>query len=157
VVYDFEKASTDEELYGQTLDIPISNGIQESSIYLAFDNGRIAVVTVSKYVSSHFCLFFNGFPKGSGVFILEVDESSLGNISNEAPILSFCRVFRLRSHEALEEVSCLMMSDTGLYLNWIHSTLIADGDDEDEEEEDDEEFEVTSEDDTVVGKWGYLF
>ena len=49
VVYDFEKASNEEELYGQTLDILISDGIYESSIYLAFDFGRISVVTVSKY------------------------------------------------------------------------------------------------------------
>ena len=49
VVYDFEKASNEEELYGQTLDILISDGIHETSIYLAFDYGRISVVTVSKY------------------------------------------------------------------------------------------------------------
>ena len=42
-----------------------------------------------------------------------------------------------------------MMSDTGLYLNWIPNTLIAD--------EDEEEFEPTSEDDPLVGKWGYVF
>jgi hypothetical protein len=90
----------------------------------------------------------NGFPLGcSGVFIVEVDESSLGNISNEAPILTVCRVFRLMSQESLDQVSCLMMSDAGLYLNWIRSTLIAD---------EDEEFETTL-DDTLVGKWGYLF
>jgi len=34
-----------------------------------------------------------------------------------------------------------MMSDTGLYLNWIPNTLIAD---------EDEEFEPTSEDNTLV-------
>ena len=51
VVYDFEKASNEEELYGQTLDIPISDGLDESSIYLAFDYGRISVVTVSQSFS----------------------------------------------------------------------------------------------------------
>jgi len=125
VVYNFEKASNEEELYGQTLDISILDGFLESSIYLAFDNGRISVVT------------------GGGVFIVEVDESSLGNISNEAPILTVCRVFRLTSQESLDEVSCLMMSDTGLYLNWIPNTLIA--------EEDEEEFEPMLEDDTIEG------
>ena len=39
-----------------------------------------------------------------------------------------------------------MMSDTGLYVNWIPNTLIAD--------EDEEGFEPTLEDDTLVGKWG---
>jgi hypothetical protein len=73
----------------------------------------------------------------------------LGNIANEAPNLTVCRVFRLTSQESLDEVSCLMMSDTGLYLNWIRSTLIADGNDDEEEED---EFESTLEDDTIVGK-----
>ena len=50
VVYDFEKAANEEELYAQTLDIPISDGFHESSIYLAFDYGRISVVTVSKKI-----------------------------------------------------------------------------------------------------------
>ena len=55
VVYDFEKASNEEEIYGQTLDIQIMDGTyyysRESTIYLAFDHGRISVVTVSKYGS----------------------------------------------------------------------------------------------------------
>jgi len=65
------------------------------------------------------------------------------------PVLSVFRVFRLTSIESLEEVSCLMMSDTGLYLNWIPNTLIA--------EEYNEEVEPTIEDDTLVGKWEYFF
>lgn len=48
VVYNFEKASNEEELYSQTLDIPISDGLHDSSIYLAFDYGRISVVAVRK-------------------------------------------------------------------------------------------------------------
>ena len=49
IVYDFEKASNEEELYNQTLDIPIADGVHEWSIYSAFDHGRISLVTVSKY------------------------------------------------------------------------------------------------------------
>ena len=50
VVYDFEKASDEDELYGQTLDISIPVGAYyEPSIYLASDYGRMSVVTVSKY------------------------------------------------------------------------------------------------------------
>ena len=48
VVYDFEKASNEEEIYGQTLDIQIMD-VEEPSIYLVFDYGRISVVTVSKF------------------------------------------------------------------------------------------------------------
>ena len=51
MVNDFEKAANEEELYAQTLDIPISDGFHESSIYLAFDYGRISVVTVSKKIT----------------------------------------------------------------------------------------------------------
>ena len=79
-----------------------------------------------------------------------MDESSLGNISNEAPTLSICGVFRLTNVESLDDVSCLMMSDTGLYLNWIPGTLVGDGDEE-------EEFGATEEDDTLVGKWNFYF
>lgn len=49
VVYDFEKASNLEELYGQTLDIEIAHDGLYESVYLALDYGRISVVTVSKY------------------------------------------------------------------------------------------------------------
>ena len=43
-----------------------------------------------------------------------------------------------------------MMSDTGLYLNWIPNTLITDEDGE-------EFFEPTLENDnSVVGKWGFF-
>ena len=79
-----------------------------------------------------------------------MDESSLGNISNEAPTLPICRVFRLTNIESLENVSCLMMSDTGLYLNWITGTLVGDGDEEEEE------FGATEED-ALVDKWNFYF
>jgi hypothetical protein len=46
VVYDFEKVSNEEELYTQTLDIQIASHRLYESIYLAFDYGRISVVTV---------------------------------------------------------------------------------------------------------------
>ena len=67
-----------------------------------------------------------------------MDESCWGNISNEDPTLSICRVFRLTSFESLEKDNCLIMSDTGLYINWISGTLVPDGDEE-------EEFEATEE------------
>ena len=65
IVYDFEKASNEEELYNQTLDIPISSELHDSSIYLAFDYGRISVVLVSKYQFSDLSTV-NSFPVGKG-------------------------------------------------------------------------------------------
>jgi hypothetical protein len=47
IVYDFEKVSNEEELYAQTLDIRLASHRFYLSIYLAFDYGRISVVTVS--------------------------------------------------------------------------------------------------------------
>ena len=47
VAYNFEKASNEEELYAQTLDIQIASHRLYESIYLAFDYGRISAVTVS--------------------------------------------------------------------------------------------------------------
>ena len=70
-----------------------------------------------------------------GVFIIELDESTLANISTEAPTLTMCRVFQLKDELSLDAVSCLMISDTGLYLNWNASTLSANEDDENLESE----------------------
>ncbi|KAF8797521.1 hypothetical protein BYT27DRAFT_7344147 [Phlegmacium glaucopus] len=99
VVYDFEKMTSEKELYAQTLDIQITSRMYDS-IYLAFDYGRISVATTN------------------GIFIIHVDESTLGNISNEAPTLTVCRLCQLRNEATLDAISCLMISDTGLYLNW---------------------------------------
>ena len=71
-----------------------------------------------------------------------MDESSLANISTEAPILTVSRVFQLTDQTSLYDVSCLMLSDTGLYLNWNPNAMIPD--------EYEENFEPRSED---VGKW----
>ena len=67
----------------------------------------------------------------NGVFIVEVDESNLSNISNKAPALTVCRVFQFANHTSLSAVSCLVLSDTGLYLNWDPKKLLVD-EDEDE-------------------------
>ena len=51
IVYNFEKASNDEALHGQTLNIQITSSRFYESIYLAYDHGRIALVTVSIFCS----------------------------------------------------------------------------------------------------------
>jgi hypothetical protein len=45
---------------------------------------------------------------------------------------------------SLDDVSCLMMSDTGLYLNWNPNTLTPD---------DEDSFEPWLEGDAILGKW----
>jgi len=55
----------------------------------------------------------------------------------------------MTNEETLDAVSCLMMSDTGLYLNWSPTKLMAD---EDEESSDSEPW---SEDDHV-GRLNFL-
>ncbi|KAF8799147.1 hypothetical protein BYT27DRAFT_7176632 [Phlegmacium glaucopus] len=100
VVYDFEKVSSEEELYAQTLDIHIAPHRPSESVYLAFNYGRISMATTN------------------GIFIIQVDESTLGNISNEAPALTLCRLFQFRNNTTLNAIRCLMISDTRLYFNW---------------------------------------
>ena len=65
---------------------------------------------------------------------MEVDESDLGNISDKAPALTVCRVFQFASQTSLSAVNCLILSDTGLYLNWDPKKLLVDEEDEDEDE-----------------------
>jgi hypothetical protein len=58
-----------------------------------------------------------------GVYIIEVDESTVGNILNKAPSLTVCRVCELMAAGSLNTVSSLMLSDTGLYLNYDPTSL----------------------------------
>ena len=76
-----------------------------------------------------------------------MDESSLGSISNEAPTLSICRVFRLTSFESLEEDNCLIMSDTGLYLlaHWFQMEMRK------------KSLKRRRRDTLVVGMWNFYF
>ena len=67
----------------------------------------------------------------SGVFIIVVDESAVDNIST----LTVCRVFQLADDASLDAVTCLLMSDTGLALNWNPSAI--EEQDENEGSEDD--------------------
>ena len=43
-MYNFEKASNEEELHGQTLDVQIPSFRSHGSIYLAYDYGGIGLV-----------------------------------------------------------------------------------------------------------------
>lgn len=68
---------------------------ERSSRYLAFDGSRVAVAT------------------DTGIFIVHLDLSR-----GAERILSVGRVQELDRPHALEEVSCLQMSQTALWLTW---------------------------------------
>ncbi|KAF8060699.1 hypothetical protein FPV67DRAFT_1511167 [Lyophyllum atratum] len=72
-----------------------------SSRYLAFENGRIGVVTKT------------------GLFVVQPDwPETLVYNAEKPPNLSIFRVPSLADRSCLGAVSCLQMTDTGLFLNW---------------------------------------
>ncbi|KAF8650742.1 hypothetical protein AX16_005054 [Volvariella volvacea WC 439] len=73
--------------------------------YLAFENGRIAAAT------------------GNGVFIIHPDWSTPPT-STSAPEIQISRVRSLSDASCLLGISCLQMSDTGLYMNWDSERLM---------------------------------
>ncbi|KAF8148668.1 hypothetical protein B0H34DRAFT_736501 [Crassisporium funariophilum] len=102
VLHDFEKfiGRDPSEIYAHTLDLQIGSPRSSQSVYLAYEHGRISAVTTN------------------GVFIIEVDMATLTDMSNAAPTVTICRIPHFLHPSWLSSVTCLMMSDTGLYLNW---------------------------------------
>ncbi|KAJ3496321.1 hypothetical protein NLJ89_g10502 [Agrocybe chaxingu] len=95
----------ERSLYERTLDIQLGSPRTARSIYLAYEGGdggegRIAVVT------------------SSAVFIIIVPPFEALTLSSEPPKICITRVKSLINPSCLSSVSCLMLSDTGLFLNW---------------------------------------
>ncbi|KAK0505071.1 hypothetical protein EDD18DRAFT_1316224, partial [Armillaria luteobubalina] len=89
----FERLITGEvELKDVTLDIELGSRSRLSR-YLAFENERVAVVT------------------DTGLFVIHWDLE-------KSPVICRAPIFGVMS--ALPEVTCLQMTDTGLYLTWKH-------------------------------------
>ncbi|KAF8956222.1 hypothetical protein BDZ97DRAFT_1852767 [Flammula alnicola] len=93
----------DREIFEHTLDVQLGSPQASSSIYLAYENGRIGVVTTN------------------AVYIVTPTIPPLPTTPRTTPNIQNLTVSRLpyfSNPSWLGAVSCLMMSDTGLYLNW---------------------------------------
>ncbi|KAF9482975.1 hypothetical protein BDN70DRAFT_892163 [Pholiota conissans] len=88
----------EREVFSHILDVQLGAPRAAHSIYLAYDHGRIGVVTTN------------------GVYIIapnlpDADDNAIPNLTvSRAPFFS--------NPSWLTAVSCLMMSDTGMYLTW---------------------------------------
>ncbi|KAG6830268.1 hypothetical protein H0H92_001534 [Tricholoma furcatifolium] len=101
ILPDFERAlQSNVRTFDIALEVQLGSPCL-SSRYLAFENGRISVVTKT------------------GVFIVQPDWTSLATATPDSPpeVMIF-RVPALGDSSCLGAVSCLQMTDTGLFLNW---------------------------------------
>ncbi|KAJ7757518.1 hypothetical protein B0H16DRAFT_1536899 [Mycena metata] len=95
----FERVINGEaELRDIAIDIQLGSPISVGK-YLAFENGRIAVAT------------------GTGLFVVALDFESARHTMNPPPI-SVHRAAWFNSPVALNSISCLQMTATGIFLNW---------------------------------------
>ena len=153
-----EQYEKDKEIFMNTLDVQLGPPMASASIYLAYENGRIGVVTVSleSLFSASSEWKFNSCTttllQTNAVYVViptipssppsppwlstiknsraqstmqaqnHKDASTLASrLSKPTPTpppLSILRLPYFSNPSWLNEVSCLMMSDTGLYLNW---------------------------------------
>ncbi|CAA7268568.1 unnamed protein product [Cyclocybe aegerita] len=128
------------ELYNTTLDIRLGSPRSARSIYLAYEagdagEGRIGVVT------------------SSAVFVvivppLPVPEAATLPVA--PPKIRIARVKEFMNPSSLSSVSCLMLSDTGLFLNWDGGNN--DSEDEDASRDWEEAFEESLRDSVVPGE-----
>jgi hypothetical protein len=93
-------------------------------MYHAFENGRVGVATVS-------CFRFSlSLPKHyyqrNGIFIVIPHPSffSSAPLSSASPPPSVLRVHALNEPFILENVSCLQMTETGLFVTWSPDCLL---------------------------------
>ncbi|KAG6830415.1 hypothetical protein H0H87_008198 [Tephrocybe sp. NHM501043] len=100
ILHDFERAMRPGvETFNLSLEVQLGSPCL-SSRYLAFENGRIAAVTKT------------------GVYIVQPDWPNLSVGGDTEPIVSIFRVPALGDPSCLGAVSCLQMTDTGLFMNW---------------------------------------
>ncbi|KAG5722788.1 hypothetical protein E4T56_gene8572 [Termitomyces sp. T112] len=100
IIHDFERAlQPGVKVVDLSIEIQLGSPCL-SSRYLAFENGRISVVTKT------------------GVYIIQPDWLSLSAEGDSPPKVSIYRVPVLGDTSCLGAVSCLQVTDTGLFLNW---------------------------------------
>ena len=137
----FERAIHDQllNIFDWTLDVQLG-APHAQSVYLAFEDNRVAVVTVRFVHISTLLLPTHQMKQGSALFLVHLPpfSSDFMTAATPPPIQVFRIPFFLDPQQ-LCSVSCLQMSDTGLYLTWKPSYVDNVDDDEEEEEEVDNE------------------
>ncbi|KAG6852750.1 hypothetical protein C0991_009370 [Blastosporella zonata] len=110
IIHDFERAlQPNVDVFDLSLEVQLGSP-SRSSRYLAFENGRISAVTKT------------------GVYIVEPDWPSLSTGGDTPPKVSVFRVPVLGEPSCLGAISCLQMTDTGLFLNWDTDLLPVESD-----------------------------
>ena len=132
VLYDFERVVRGEiELNDAMVDVELGPSYY-CSRYLAFENNRVAVATVRSFhtLSTKPQIYIWRQIQGYGVFVLsiqptpdplEVTEDPQPSDPSSRALpgrVSVCLALRFNDHPFLRRISCLQMTDTGLYLNW---------------------------------------
>ncbi|TFK72802.1 hypothetical protein BDN72DRAFT_791910 [Pluteus cervinus] len=103
IVIDFEKVvpnaeGTQDTLQSHTLEIQLGSPIRGAR-YLAFDHGRVAACT------------------DSGIYVIH-PSFTLSNDPTSPPPLRLARLPFFKELNLLASISCLQMSETGLFFNW---------------------------------------
>lgn len=100
-------------------------GGRDISVYLALgeSNEKAAIATVSVSLP-HTCFSALNLPQRKGLFVVSLgpDISQLTAEAPPRPGLSVCRVAKYDHSRHLSFISCLQMTDTGLFFNWYPSS-----------------------------------
>ncbi|PPQ91158.1 hypothetical protein CVT25_003036 [Psilocybe cyanescens] len=112
------KDAKDEEIFEHTIDVQLGAPAASSGIYLAYENGRIGVVT-----SNAIYIVIPPIPSPPSSSLTSSTTSTgpgavRRNRTIDVPKLEVMRLPFFSNPSWLSEVSCLMMSDTGLFVNW---------------------------------------
>ncbi|KAF5312915.1 hypothetical protein D9619_003810 [Psilocybe cf. subviscida] len=109
----------DKDLFMHTMDIRLGSPRVTGSVYLAYEHGRIGVVT------SNAVYIVMPTPPPPPASLSSLRQKIVGSASPQVtypypppPPLSITRLPYFVNPSWLGAVTCLMMSDTGLYLNW---------------------------------------
>ncbi|KAH9487465.1 hypothetical protein JR316_0001541 [Psilocybe cubensis] len=107
------KDAKDEEIFEHTIDVQLGAPSASSGIYLAYENGRIGIVT-----SNAIYIVIPPIPPPPSASNASTPLGIRRNRTIDVPKLEVMRLPFFSNPSWLCEVSCLMMSDTGLFVNW---------------------------------------
>ena len=115
VIYNFERVLSGEaQLFDLAFEVQLGSG-RTNTQYLAFEDNRICVATVCKRdlrIRTHLTRRI----QGRGIFVVHV----LGPPTNSTtrPRIIITRVPWYNDPQRLNAISCMQMSDTGIWFNW---------------------------------------